>query len=163
MRPHVVTEKHYIQLTQTTVATSAINNVILAEGVAVVDKNLPQEVEEGSIVSAVWVDFWLTSSNTSIGTYNVSLEKVPSGGSNMTNAQSANMNAYPNKKNIFFFRQAIHGDIDNNPLPVLSGWFKIPKGKQRIGLGDKIIVNISSIVNGLIFCGNSTYKEQKWD
>ncbi len=161
MRPHVVTQKHYVQFTQATVAALANVTLDLVEGVAVVDKNVPSEVEEGSIVSAVYVDFWLTSSDTSIGTYGINLEKIPSGATSMTFTQQSNLNGYPNKKNIFFFRQAIHGDIDNNPIPVLTGWFKIPKGKQRIGLGDKIVVNISSLVNGLIFCGGSTYKEQK--
>ncbi len=161
MRPRVNTEKHYIQFTQATVSAAATSTLTLVEGVAVVDKNNPQEVEEGSIVSAIYCDFWLLSTDTSIGTYQICLEKLPSAVTSMTHAQALVLNAYPNKKNIFNVAQAIMGDVDTNPIPVLKGWFRIPKGKQRIGLGDKIVVNVSAIINGLIHCGFATYKEQK--
>ncbi len=78
----------------------------------------------------------------------------------MTLAQSQNLGAYPNKKNILYTTQGILADAnDGGPtIPLIRGWIKIPKGKQRMGLDDRIVVNITA-VGALRLCGISTFKE----
>ena len=86
-------------------------------------------------------------------------EKVPGGKPAMTAAQSADLSSYPNKNNVFFVSQGLYPADNQNPLPVMRGWFKIPKGKQRMALGDKLVINFHSQTNGIDACGISIYKE----
>jgi len=42
----------------------------------------------------------------------------------------------------------------------MRGWYKIPKTKQRFGLGDRLVLQIASQgTDALDFCGFATYKE----
>jgi len=40
-----------------------------------------------------------------------------------------------------------------------KGWIKIPKSKQRMGLGDRIVVQTFAQALDMIDCGFETYKE----
>ncbi len=53
------------------------------------------------------------------------------------------------------------GDKFTNSVPLFRGWVKIPKGKQRFGLGDEFIVAFESVGEAAQLCGFSTYKEYK--
>ncbi len=161
MRPMVHTEKHYVATTLTNIAVSGILNKTLIESVAVASKDATQEVEEGSSVSAIYVEMWVITNGTGIGSGLLTLEKVPAAATAQTFAQAVNLGAYPNKKNIFYTTQGITAGNAANPIPLIRQWFKIPKGKQRFGLGDKLNLNIANISGGFTVCGIATYKEQK--
>ena len=91
------------------------------------------------------------------------VEKLTSGASEMTSVQASLLNEYPNKKNIFQTSQGLIGDANTNPIPVFREWIKIPKGKQRMGLGDKLVLNIAArgeAANDIEVCGFYIYKEQ---
>jgi len=77
----------------------------------------------------------------------------------MNYANSIALDSYVNKKNILYTTMGLVGPNDEQPLPIIRQWFKIPKGKQRMGSNDTIKLNISAITNGLNYCGFSTNKE----
>jgi len=77
----------------------------------------------------------------------------------MTFAEAINPMIYPNKKNIFFASQGVIGDLTTQAIPVHRGWVKIPKGKQRFGLGDRFAMTVAATGAEIEFCGMSTYKE----
>jgi len=122
--------------------------------------NSATEVVEGSIVKAVFIEMWLQNTGN-LGAFTVTLVKVPEFGTGPTFAQHAALFTYSNKKNILYTTQGLApDDAVQGPVNVLRTWFKIPKGKQRFGLGDRLILSISNTSAGsLNRCGFSTYKE----
>ncbi len=161
MRPIIVTEKHIVQHSIFTVAAGAITKKNIAICVAVAAKDSPGEVDIGSRISAIYVEMWINSNAAAIGSCNITLEKLVAGGTAMTFTQSNNLSTYPNKKNIFYTTQGLSPSESGNPRLGIGGWFKIPKGKQRMGLGDIFAVNISAITGGIEACGFEIFKEQK--
>ncbi len=161
MKPTINTEKHIVQQSRSQVATVALSTIDIIDSVAVNNKDAVDEVVQGSTVSAVYVELWLLDSSND-GSFNVTLEKRPSGASAMGFASSQALNAYPNKKNILYTTQGLSPNNGvGNPVPIIRQWFKIPKGKQRMGLSDKVVLNIANMgLNNLEFCGFFLYKEQ---
>ncbi len=162
MKPVIKSKKHIFQISQSTVAQAAIANTILLDALEVTSTT-PAGVEEGAIVKACYVEFWVSQDSASVvGSYTVVLYKQPGDSTGMLTAEAAALHDYKNKKNIFFTAQGLLTPNDGGQVPVLRGWYKIPKGKQRFGLGDRLIVairnnNLTAIdVN---FCGLAIYKE----
>ena len=158
MQPVINTEKHYVQNSLFTVASGAIVNVTLVNAAAV--PTGANQVREGAKISAVYLEYWLQTDDASAGTTIVTLEKISSGAGNMTAANSALLNDYANKKNVFYTHMGLTPNNVTYPMAAVKGWFKIPKSKQRIGLGDKIKLNFHGQSNGISVCGFSIFKEQ---
>ncbi len=160
----IVSVKHYVHRTNVTVTSGTIENVVLADAVTVASAGGNAfDVTEGSVVKAVHLDYWVLNigaSNTNTQ-WTAILEKVPSNQTAATAAQLANLGAYTNKKNILHsFQGNIAAAVDGNGgIPFLQGWFKIPKGKQRMGLGDRLVVSAVSTGVSIRICGLCTYKE----
>lgn len=161
MRPLIHTEKHFVQNPIFTVAAGAITEAVIATSVVVASKDAASEVEEGSTISAVYIEHWVNSNAAAQGSLVYAFEKRPAGATAMTFTQSNNLGAYPNKKNIFYTTQGLSPSESGNPRLAIGGWFKVPKGKQRMGLGDVLTLNISAITGGIEGCGFFLYKEQK--
>ncbi len=110
-----------------------------------------------------YVEFWLGMASTSVtGSYTVCLYKDPGSAQTMSAANMAAIHDYPNKKNIFFTAQALLSPDDGGIIPVLRGWYKIPKGKQRFGLGDKLRITVrnnNATAVDINFCGLAIFKE----
>ncbi len=157
----IVTEKHYAPQTVTTIAFGAIENRDVIIAVPVVDKNASTEVEEGSVIKAVYIERWITSDDTGQTSFTLTVEKQPAGATDMTFAQSGALNSYLNKKNILYTTQGLANPVAGVAMPAIRQWILIPKGKQRFGLGDKLIVNITGLSNGINVCGISIFKEWK--
>ncbi len=121
--------------------------------------NLNAEIREGAIVKAVWLELWITSDDTSQSSFTATVEKLPGSGGSMDFAESQALFSYENKKNILYTTQGLTGPFDEYPQMIFKGWIKIPKGKQRFGLGDSLRLNISAISNGLTACGIVIFKE----
>ncbi len=123
------------------------------------------DVVQGSIVKAIWLEFWIINIGATgeDSQFNMSIYKLPGGSTDMTYAQSINLGAYENKKNVLYSTQAnLIAEVDGGmAFPTYKGWFKIPKGKQRMGLGDQIIAAISSTGQAARICGLATYKEYR--
>jgi len=159
LRPKVHTEKHIVQQTVASVATAAIATVNIAFA-----KKAPTtaaiDVREGSSISAVFVEMWITSDDAAQGSTVVTLEKRPSLAPSMSYAQSIALDTYPNKNNVFYTTMGLTPPNVQSGIPFIRQWFKIPKGKQRFGQDDILVINISGITNGANYCGFFTFKEQ---
>ncbi len=159
VRPMVHSTKHYLQSSLRTVVAGANDNVTHIDAVAVVDKNATNEVEEGSTVKAIYIEHWARTGDLAPGSFVYAVYKVPGGGAAFSTANMAALGSADNKKNILFTSQALLNDQDADAIPIIRGWVKIPKSKQRMGLGDRIISTHFAQVLDSIVCGFSTYKE----
>ncbi len=160
MKPIIHTTKHYVQQSRSQVATVAITSIDIILAVESTVANAVDEVEEGSNVKAVFVEMWLLDSAND-GSFVVSLEKRPGLVAAQPFASSNSLGTYQNKRNLFYVTQGLSPNNGvGNPVPIIRQWFKIPKGKQRFGLGEKLVLNITNNgPNNLEFCGFFTYKE----
>ncbi len=161
MRAPVVSRKHIVQHTQFVVTSATVTTFDDAHAVSIQNVNANFEVVEGSVIKAIYVEMWLTS-NTGVepaGSLVMIVEKAQSGASDPTITNMTTLDNYTNKKNVLYTTQGLVGSNTANPIPFLRQWIKIPKGKQRFGLQDKIRVSIAAIgsedVNG---CGLVIYK-----
>ncbi len=162
LRAPINTIKHYVPQTSTLLTSGNIVNNTLAEAVVAPATSFTFEVREGSLIKAIYVERWLVGAGVTgtVSAFTLTVEKKRVSETDMTVAQSLNLQGYPNKKNILYTTQGILSTtIDGaTTIPVIRGWIKIPKGKQRFGLADQIMVNTST-VGDLRLCGISTYKE----
>ncbi len=158
LRPKVHTEKHTVQFSLDTTTSGTLETKTLISAVAA--PSTTAEVREGSTVNAVFIEMWIQTDDAALGSSIVSLERLPGGVPIMTAANSAAMNAYNNKKNVLHVQMGLTPNNVTYPMAALKGWFKIPKGKQRFGLGDRLNINLHAQSNGLNTCGFATYKEQ---
>ncbi len=159
MRPPIQSEKHIVQVTPTTVAASAIGKILVLEAKQLADvTTAPADVRAGAIVKAVYLEFWATSDDATQSSLIWCVYKKPTGAGNMTFAQLNALNAFDGKQNVLLTGQGLVAPNTQLPTPIFRGWVKIPKGKQRMGLGDQLNVNVAGIANGGTFCGLAIYK-----
>ncbi len=159
VRAMVHSKKHYFQTTLATVTNGAITNQIIAHA-----KEAPSavnEVVEGCTIKAVYVEYWLIQAADSIGTFTAGLYKNPGGQNAMATADAVALGDYDNKKNILYVTQGLAPKSSSPQLNLARNWFKIPKGKQRMGLGDKLhfFIRNNNATDDINFCGFATYKE----
>ncbi len=163
MKAPIHSEKHISQFTggAATVGAAAATNFELVKGVAVANKNLVKEVTEGSIVKAIFIELWVSAQNsTAVGNFIVTLEKTNADGPGASYGQMIILNDYPNKKNILYTTEGLSSpEFTAAPIPVLRSWMKIPKGKQRFGLGDILVLTVASQTVGVNVCGFAVFKE----
>ncbi len=161
------TIKHYVHNSQGNIVAGTVNNLVLIDTVSVAAAGAAAtDVEEGAVVKAIYVEWWIVNDGAASLTtqFTLSVEKLPTGNPLMTFTQSQNMGSYPNKKNVLFTTQGIIGSATTQaPIPIIRNWVLIPKGKQRFGLGDRIVTNISNVAgaDNLVRCGIATFKEYK--
>ncbi len=160
MKAPIHSIKHYKQITRSSVTTVTRNNEQLAIGVQSTLANLENEVREGSIVKAVYVELW-TLNDGNAGSEVVTLSKDNAQSTGPTFVEMQALFNYPEKKNILFTHQGLSAnDGIDPPMNVMRAWYKIPKSKQRFGLGDHLNLNIADLgANDLNYCGFATYKE----
>ncbi len=159
MRPRVSVKKHFFQSSLFSIASGAITPFEFAKTV-VAPAAADNEIQEGAIISAIYIEYWLSSDDAASGSAIVTLEKRIGSSTAMTAAESAALIAYDNKKNVLHTFMGLMPSNVQYPMAAIKGWFKIPKGKQRFGLGDKLVLNIHGQSNGLAGCGFAIYKEQ---
>ncbi len=160
MKPIVHSTKHIVQTPISQISTGVRENILIAQAVESTTANLATEVEEGTVIKAVYVEMWLQNQGN-LGHSIAILEKVENGAVGASFAQMGALFQYGNKKNIFFTHEGLtSNDAIGNPIPVIRQWFKIPKGKQRFGLGDRLALTISNPSSqDLDRCGMFIYKE----
>ncbi len=136
-------------------------NMFAANTIAVVrqspDLSVATQVAVGTVIKAVYVELWINAGGMNIGSVVTTVEKSIAE-SVMTFGDSTNINGYVNKKNIFEIHQGSTAEQNANPVPFFRGWIKIPKGKQRFGLGDSLLLNISALADDVQFCGVAIFK-----
>ncbi len=162
VRPTINSVKHFSPMAINQIATGVVENNVVISAVVSTVADVGLEVVEGSIVKACWVELWLQNEGT-LGEFIAIIEKVPEGGNGATFANMANLFSYPNKKNVLYTTQGLtSNDGVSGPVNVMRQWFKIPKGKQRFGLGDRLVVSIANVsANDLVRCGIAIFKEYR--
>jgi len=159
VRPMVHSQKHYVQQSIGTVVVGTNEDEAFAVSVAVSAKDQVFEVEEGAKVKAIYVELWIRSAATAAASFTFIICKRPGGVSAPNDAQMAALGNWNNKNNIFFTAQGLINDVDSSALNLVRGWIKIPKGKQRMALGDNLSWHLRTVGQSLNFCGFVTYKE----
>ncbi len=155
------TVKHYNERTLFAVGAGLIQNFTEILAVVSPDANNAVEVVEGAIIKAIFIEIWITSDDAAQGTFTISIEKINATQTDMTAAENITKFSYANKKNILYSTMGLVPPNIQSGIPVLREWIKIPKGKQRFGLGDQLNINLSAPSNGLSGCGQSVYKEYR--
>ncbi len=159
VRAQVHSTKHYVQQSLATVTGGAQTNVLIAQGVSAPSANLGNEVREGATVKAVFIEMWVRSSSATPSTVLMTFLKTV----DLQTPLFADMTGlfnYTNKKNVFYHTQGLVNDNDANAIAFVRQWFKVPKGKQRMGLGDSLFLSIAAQAPvDVQICGFATYKE----
>ncbi len=160
MKPVIRSEKHYVQISLATVTGSATVNTVLVDAVTLLNKNAVSEVVEGAIVKAVYIELWVLGASAN-ATQVTALTKFVAGVAPFSAAQLGALGTTANKKNVLFVSQGLaSNDGIANPINIMRGWYKIPKSKQRFGLGDTLELQVlAQAAVDLTICGFSTYKE----
>ncbi len=159
VKPMVHSIKHVVQFTLASVAFGVAAAKTIAIAVAAPDRNLSTEVLEGSTVKAVYLELWQQSDDATTSSAVNIVEKRPGGHAAATAAEMAALFSYDNKKNVLETHQGLVPSNLQNPVNVYRHWIKIPKGKQRQGLGDIISTSLLAQSDGLNFCGMAVFKE----
>ncbi len=160
MKPIIHSQKHYVQISRSSVATVARNVEQLIKAVAVANKDAVDEVVEGAIVKAVYIELWVLNTGND-GSHIVTLTKNNNNDNGPNFTQMNSLGTYAEKKNVLYTQQGLDpNDATSQPVVVTKQWHKIPKSKQRFGLGDVLNLNIANnSAQGLDYCGFATYKE----
>ncbi len=159
VRPMVHSTKHYVQQSIGTSVPGTVTDTEVLKAVDVAAKDQVFEVEEGNSVKAVYFEMWLRSAATAAASFTFIIEKRIAGLLGPSVAEFAALGDYNNKKNVLYTSQGLVNDVDSTALSVIRGWVKIPKSKQRMGLGDSINWGLSAIGQSINFCGFEIYKE----
>ncbi len=160
MRPVIHTEKHVVQRSLFAVGSGALTVVDVVISLAAPVATTATNVREGSSINAVYCEMWVSSDDAASGTCIATLERRPGGVNAMLASESAALDSYDNKKNILHTFMGLTPSNVQYPMAIIKGWVKIPKGKQRFGIGDKLVLNIHGQSNGIAACGFFIYKEQ---
>ncbi len=159
VRPQIHSDKHIINFSLAAVTAGNVTSLGLALATAVGDVDSETEVRVGCTIKAVYIEMWLTSDDATQSSEVSILEKQPIAADNITAAEIADLNSYTNKNNIFWITQGLVGQKVNTATPIMRGWYKIPRGKQRMSIGTKLTLSILAQSDGLQLCGFALYKE----
>ncbi len=159
----ITTIKHYVQRSNIQVASGARTSFLIAHSKIAPATTLTSDVREGSIIKSVYIEIWVKGEGAADADtqFNIVLERVAGQAAvGISYAQMLLLMAYQNKKNILFAGQGVIGGLGGgNAIPVMRGWYKIPKGKQRFGLDDFLQVSVATTGQSMQVCGFATYKE----
>ncbi len=158
----IVSRKHIIPQGVLAVAVGGIANIAIATAVDAPDNTVPAEVKIGSIVKAVYIELWVRGDDETGPPANaqLSFEKLIGSSTPMIFSDAPVLNTYDNKSNVFYVTQGlVSAGTANSAIPFMRGWFKVPKGFQRMAIGDRLTVNIVALNHDLELCGLYIYKE----
>ncbi len=155
--------KHYVPRANVSLASGAGQANVVVNSVVAPAQTTAADVKEGAVVKAVHLEYWLWGGGTTgVDTqFVIVVEKAPSARASIGAAEMLNIGAYANKKNIFYQSQGVIGaGVDGSQaIPVIRDWLLIPKGKQRFGFGDRLVVSFTTVGSSIQICGQATFKE----
>ncbi len=158
MRPIIHSKKHIVQNSLATVTAGTVLTLVIAKALEA-QATTPQDVEEGASVKAVYVEAWVRAGSTTGASGQAIVYKKSADTTNPSAADMAALHDWDNKKNILQTHMGLINDQDTVAIPLFREWIKIPKGKQRMGLADKLQLSIFTPTIDLHHCGFFTYKE----
>ena len=158
MRAPIQSNKHYVQISLATILGGANLNTQIADAVTAPAAD-PQKVRIGAIVKAVFIEIWIRTSETTPGTVLATFYKGKQD-QTLGFAEQVSLHTYSGKADIYYHTQGLTNDTDADAIPFMRGWFKVPKSKQRMALGDSLNLSVASqaAIDNVI-CGFMTYKE----
>ncbi len=159
VRPMVHSKKHYVQKSIATVTGGVVDstNIIVAvEGQSI---GAVHEVTEGSTVKACYVEMWARSGSATPASGQMIIYKRGSDSSGPSATDMAALGDWDNKKNILYTTMGLINDNDADAIALFKGWVKIPKSKQRFGLGDRLAMAVFTPTVDFQVCGMFIYKE----
>ncbi len=151
------TVKHYGHTSAFAITNGVRSVIVLVDAIVAPAVASAISVKEGAIIKAVYVEFWV-SGVTAEKTVSACIVKLPGGSVSPTFTEMTNMGTYNNKKNVLEFHQGL-APTGGNIIPIFRGWIKIPKGKQRFGFSDQLILAVSANGTNVNLCGFTTFKE----
>ncbi len=162
MKAPIHSRKHYVQLSQSQIAQSAVLVTTISQAIEGASST-PTQVNEGAIVKAIWVEMWLVQDSASVlGSFTAGIYKNPGGTSTISAGNAAALHDWTNKKNLLYTTQALSPISDSALMLLYKGWIKVPKGKQRQGLGDRFqffVRNNNATAIDMEVCGLFVFKE----
>ncbi len=102
---------------------------------------------------------WVRANDAVAGSFVAVLYKTSGDTTAPTAADMAALHDWDNKKNILFTAQGLTNDKLSDAVPFMRQWYKVPKSKQRFGLGDDLKLTIFAQALDINVCGFMTYKE----
>ncbi len=159
VRPMVHSTKHIVQNPIETIGAGVVVNQFVAVAVAVGNKNLPYEVEEGSSIKACFLERWIRSNSATPSSGQWCLYKKTGDSTFPSAVDMAQLHDWDNKKNILAMGMGLYNDNDADAVAIVRNWYKIPKSKQRMGLGDVLAMSFYNVTVDSSLCGFSLYKE----
>ncbi len=159
VRPVIHSVKHYVQYSIATVTGGVVtsNNIVKSVAVDAVDQ--VDEVAEGSIIKAVYFELWIRSGSTTGSSGQAIIYKKVGDATHPSATDMAALGDWDNKKNVLYTTMGLFNDQDADAQIIYKGWVKIPKGKQRFGLGDILAFAVYTPTIDAQICGFATYKE----
>ncbi len=157
MRPPIHSKKHYVQESLMTITAGAVDTNIMVNSLE--SPTAVADVVEGALVKAIFIERWVRTNDTAPGSFVAILVKHSGGVNDPSAAEMAALGDWNNKKNILYTTQGLSNVTAQSAIPFLRQWIKIPKGKQRMGLGDTIRLHIFAQALDQNICGFATYKE----
>ncbi len=158
----IVSKKHIIPEGVQAIAVTSIVNRAIATAVDAPSNADFDEVAIGSVIKAVYIEMWVRGDDETAPPANaqVSFEKLSGSSTPMIFGDASTLNVYDNKSSIFYVTQGlVSAGTANSAIPFMRGWFKIPKGFQRMALGDRLVLNVVALNHDLEICGIFVYKE----
>ncbi len=159
VRPIIHSVKHYVQKSIATVVGGTPDHTTIVLGAARDDVNTVTEVVEGSIIKAVYVEVWGRAGSTTPTSGQMIIYKRIGDSTDPSATDMAALGDWDNKKNILYTTMGLFNDQDADAIALFKGWIRIPKGKQRFGLGDRLKMSIFAPTIDLQVCGFFTFKE----
>ncbi len=159
VRPVIHSIKHYVQNSLETVVGGAVVAEGLITAVAPESVDAANEVVEGAVIKAVYLEVWIRAGDTVGASGQMVVYKSQSDTANPTATNMAALHDWSNKRNILYTTMGLFNDQDADAIAAFKGWIKIPKGKQRFALGDRLNWSIFTPTIDLHVCGFCTYKE----
>jgi len=148
-----------VQTTLTNVPGGSVANIVLVHAKQVFDQNNPTEVAVGTVIKAIYLEYWFVGGGAQPPTMTTFLAKYPGGVGQIDATDIQSLDGWNNKKNILEMHQGFIGDSNTNPVPMFRHWIKIPKGKQRFGIDDRLILSTKAIITDDVeLCGVTIYK-----
>ncbi len=163
MQAPINTVKHYVGHPKFSVALGTKISLEITDVVPAPVNTTREKISEGSLIKSIHYEFWIVGGGLSdtFAQFVMTIEKISSGLADPSFADMLNLGGYKNKKNILYTTQGIIvAQADGaQAVPIIRDWLLIPKGKQRQGQGDRIVVTFATVEQALQVCGMTTYKE----
>ncbi len=158
----IISDKHFVPKTNLAVASGSVAGITIVAAVARgTVRTATFQVDEGSVVKAVHAEYWLNgqAAGGADTQFTFVFLKSPNNAPDPDATDMANLGSYVNKKNILFITQGVLAGVGTQSIPIIRDWIKIPKGKQRIGLGDQIKAFLLPTGEPIQICGMAIFKE----